>query len=113
VSQVANQKKIALSCKISRGGFTDERVFRVGMADGETYIGACSRRYCYTKDKHIIKDEQPKRGETIDGLVLARHIRDEEGNLLVSVPDGAVLLVSESRVTEAPKDVSPDVLVQS
>jgi hypothetical protein len=111
---VANQKKIALSCTISRGGFTDERVFRVEMANGETYIGACSRRYCYAKDKRIIKEEQPKRGETIDGLVMARHIRDEEeGALLVSVPDGAVLLVSEDRVREAPKDVSPDVPVQS
>jgi hypothetical protein len=113
VIQVANQERIALFCTISRGGFTDEQVFRVETAEGDTYVGACSRRYCYTKDKRILKDEQPKRGESIEGLVLARLIREAEEGMLVTVPDGAVLLVTEDRISEVPKDVSPDVPVQS
>jgi hypothetical protein len=109
---MANSQSIALLCTISRGGFTDERVFRIQVADGSTYVGACARQYCFTRGRVPLKREQPERGKTIDGLVFATRVREEQdGVALVSVPDGAVLPVKVDQIKELPKEFSPDVPV--
>jgi hypothetical protein len=107
-----NAGSISLLCKISRGGFTDERVFRVSLTDGDTYVGACPRQYCFTRKGAPLKRDEPERGKQVDGLVLARHVReDDEKSALVSVPDGEVLLVGTEQIQKDPRGHSSDVLV--
>jgi hypothetical protein len=111
---MAKPELIALLCTISRGGFTDERIFRVKLADDGTHVGACPRQYCYKRSGRLLKEDEPsERGKTIEGLVLARYVREaKEGVALVSVPDGAVVSVRPEQIREAPKEFSPDVPVQ-
>jgi hypothetical protein len=111
---MANNKLIALPCTLSRSGFTDERVFWVKMADESSYAGACPRQYCFAPKGRPIKEDEPERHKSMEGLVLARHVRTEaEDKALVSVPDGGVLLVRADQIRDAPRELSPDVLVQS
>lgn len=99
---------------MSRTGFAHERVFRVPThAEGE-YAGAANAEYCFTKDGKVLKEDQPERGHRLDGLVAARRIRDEEGGgVLVSVPDGGVLVVDHKIIVPHPSGAKPNVPVQS
>jgi hypothetical protein len=109
---MANSESIALSCTITRGGFSDERVFRVNLAGGGTYVGACPRYYCFSSNLQPLKENQPpERGKSIAGLVLASRVREEGDVILVSVPDGAVLAIAAAQIRQAPKEVPPDVPV--
>jgi hypothetical protein len=109
-----NNDTITVSCKITRSGFPTERVFRVQLASGETHVGAAPRPYFFTAGGRPLDENQPGQGKSLDGRIMARRIRPEEaGNVLVSVPDGAVLMVREDRIGAPPKEASTDVPVQS
>lgn len=109
-----NSEQIAILCQLSRGAFTDERIFRIKLAEEGTYTGACPRQYCYTREGKLLKTEQPEKGKQVSGLILARRVADPgEGSVLVSVPDGEVLAVMAEEIRPAPKEVSPDVSLQS
>jgi len=111
---MANSESLALPCKITRSGFSNERVFRIEVADGSIYVGACPRQYCFTGTGQPLKENQPaEKGKIIEGLVLASRVREEgDGIILVSVPDGAVLPVKTAQIQKAPREVAPNVPVQ-
>jgi hypothetical protein len=104
---------VALACKISRSGFPNEAIFRVQVANGDTYVGAAPRQYFYRLDWKPLPEDQPPEGKRIDGRILARIIRKVDEDFLVSVPDGGVLQVNPDQVTRLPKEFSSDVLVES
>jgi hypothetical protein len=104
---------VALSCKISRSGFPNEAIFRVQVANGDTYVGAAPREYFYKSDEKPLQEDEPGEGKKIEGKILAREIGKVDGDFLVSVPDGGVLQVKTGQVTRLPKEFSSDVFVQS
>lgn len=106
-------KPIALRCKISRGGFSGECMFRLTLPDGHVYTSAAPRHYCYTSSGRTLRPDQPPPGQTIEGKVAARLLRYEgDDQALVSVPDGEVLVVPVDQISERPQGVPPDVPVQ-
>jgi len=110
---MTTQEPNALYCTLSMGGFSDERVFRIKLDDGETHIGACSRRYCYTRQLRPVGRTEPERGKQMEGLVAARLLRElEDAQLLFSVPDGEVVVVDRAQATHV-QETSPDVSFQS
>lgn len=109
-----NGKFLAIQCRISRGGFSSERVFRVKLMGGAEHIAAAPVEYFLTERLGPLPADQPeKRGELIPGFVTGRLIRDEVGSQLVSVPSGEVLLLPASEIREYPNERAAHVPVQS
>lgn len=106
--------KIALACRISRGGFSDERVFEIDTPDG-VFSGVVSRRYCWGPNDQLLEEGEPPLGETISGKIAAKVIEFDEATrtLLVSVPDGQVITVGASAVLIRPGEVGINVPVGS
>ncbi len=104
-----------IPCEISRGAFSAERIIQISRgSEEEPHMGACSFRYCFTAKGERLKGDQPPHGEKIKGMVAARRIRDlEDGTVLVSIPDGAVLIVDAEQIKEAPKEPSLNVPIES
>ncbi len=93
---------VKVFCQLSRGGFSDERVFRVALANGETHIGAALVEYCYTSEGQPLGDDQPEKGKPIKGLLDAWVVQTRaDDQVLVSVPDGSVLVVKKSQIARA------------
>lgn len=104
---------IAIKCQVARGGQPDERVFRITLPDGIPYVGVVPRRYCFTRQGTSLSEGEPPAGKRADGLVSARVLREEdEGAFLISVPDGAVLLVYRDDVSPHPEEPAHRVLQQ-
>lgn len=93
---------VALPCIISRGGFSEERVFSLTNLEHE---GVCSRRHLWKKDGTAVEDGEPPIGQKIDGFVAARVIEVEGDSAMVSVPDGEVVQVAIDQLIERPNSV--------
>jgi hypothetical protein len=101
----------ALRCVLSRGAFSDERIIRIKLPEGE-YVGVASRRYCWGKGDKPLDENEPPAGKAIEGKVAARVIEmDGEENVHVSVPDGTVLTVPADLLLERPSEVQAHVPV--
>jgi hypothetical protein len=97
-------KPIALRCKISRGGFSGERVVHVVGPDGKEYKGLAPTHYCWTEDGQRLGLEEPAAGNSIDGLVAAQRLVDLPGNqVVVTTPDGEVFVVSSDIMVPRPE----------
>ena len=97
-----NTRMKAIACEISRGGFSDERVFSIPV-NGQNYQGVASRRHMWTRDGRIIEDGEPPLGKVIPGLIAARilEIKDED-IATVSIPDGEVITIPVSQLLDRP-----------
>src|SRR5205823_4090688 len=104
--------QVALSCELTRGAFSDERVFKLKHTRGE-YQGIASRRYCWGEDNRLLAEHEPAEGEMIEGKVAARIIEVLNGNVLVSLPDGEVITVSRDQLLERPTEVGTNVPLRS
>jgi hypothetical protein len=84
-----------VKCRVSRGGFSSERVFRVRLANGAEHVGAAPVDYFLTEQgERLSPDEPGQRGTQVAGWLVGRLVREEPGgNALVSVPSGEVLLL--------------------
>jgi hypothetical protein len=91
----------AIKCKISRGGFSDERVFAFEVG-GEQYQGVASRRHMWSSNGKPIEDGEPPLGKTIDGLVAARILEVANDQAIVSIPDGEVVTMPLTQLVERP-----------
>jgi hypothetical protein len=95
---------VLLRCRISRGGFSGERVFRIPQADSsEEHIGAASVDYCSHIDRTPIEFEEPAKGDRIDGLVEARVIENGGDTVIVALPDGETIRTKTDQVAYRPK----------
>jgi hypothetical protein len=93
---------LALKCKISRGGFADERVFTIKIEAME-HSGAASRYHMWNENRQPIEEGEPEIGEVIDGMVAARVIETRpNGNALVSIPDGEVIEIPVANLMARP-----------
>lgn len=105
--------RVAIRCKISKGGFSSERVFRIRLNDGE-HVGAAPIEYFSTNDQRPLPADRPaNKGEHIEGFIAGRIVAVEDGSYLVSVPSGEVLLIPGAEIIEQPAGNATHVPVQS
>jgi hypothetical protein len=104
---------IAVRCRISRGGFSSERVFRVTMASGVEHVTAGPVEYFFDENQQRLQADQPPRGVTLAGYVTARVVEQKNDTVLVSVPSGEVLWLGMNEIVEHPKGIRAHVPVQS
>ena len=99
-------RMISVTGKISRSAFSDERVFRLTLADGKEHIGAASLIYLYKSDGRPLSAAEPSPDRSNNGRVAGRGIKETAGGVVVSLPDGEVVEVKRSQVSqEAPRNV--------
>lgn len=98
-----NSRHRAIRCEISRGGFSDERIFVIPIENG-FYEGIASRRHMWTVDGGSIEEGEPPVGQKLEGLVAARVLstRPGSGFVTVSVPDGEVVEVPVASLVNRP-----------
>jgi len=95
----------AIACKISRGGFSDERVFSFKVAD-EEYSGVASRGHMWDANGKPIEDGEPPLGDIMDGYVAVRVLEARaDATALVSVPDGGVVEMPLNQLEDRPSGV--------
>lgn len=105
---------VAVRCRISAGGFSSERIFRVTLANGVEYIGAAPVEYFFDESQKRLSFDQPTRGTVLVGLVAARPVdREPNGVHFVSVPSGDVIGILPTQITEYPQERPSLVPVQS
>jgi hypothetical protein len=98
---------ISVACKISRSAFSDDRVFRVALADGSEYIGAASAMYFSKPGGTPLEAGEPPADRPITGQVVGRTISVLPDTVVVSLPDGEMAKIKSSQVRkEAPPHVS-------
>src|SRR5438552_56134 len=98
----------AISCTMLPGGFSGEIGFQMEFAGG-SHIGLASRRHFWRKDRTPLGKDSVVSAEP--GYVAVRVIREEDGDLLVSIPDGEVLKVRSDQILTL--EHSPNVPVGS
>ena len=103
-------QRVALECEITRGGFSDERIFKILLPSGE-YTSLASRQYCWDDNDEPLQEDQPAAGRTIRGKVAARVIEVNDTGVLVSVPDGEAITVAAAQLLERPAKVGAHVSV--
>lgn len=105
----SNQLK-ALHCKISRGGFSDERVFTLPSG----YSGVASLQYVWHEDGRPLEEGEPPVGQIVDGQVAVRVLEVAEGGqTLVSLPDGGTAEVPADMLIDRPSRVGEHVSLGS
>lgn len=103
----------AIECTISRGGFSDERVFAFQIGD-KTYSGVASRRHMWDKNRQPIEDGEPPLGQKIKGFVAARIVTIEsDESATVSIPDGEVIKIPIALLVDRPAQVEDHVSLGS
>lgn len=106
-----NSKYKAIRCTISRGGFSDERVFDLSPS-GLQYSGVASRRYMWHENGEVIGEGEPPADQAIEGLVAARVVKvEDDGSVYVSVPDGEVVKLRADQLQDRPAGVGENVPV--
>ncbi len=99
--------KVALPCKISAGGFSDEITFKISVSDGE-YLGTASKRYFWRENDEPIGELEV--GTWTKGKMAARVLQKEDDrHVLVSIPDGEVVSVDQARLLERPSELEEHV----
>jgi len=97
---MTTSKYKALECEISRGGFSDERVFV--LMGSVKHQGIASRRHMWTRNGQPIDDGEPPLGNIVSGLIAARIIEIHGQHALVSIPDGEVLDIPIGELFDRP-----------
>ena len=86
-------------CKISRSGFSSERVFEI-VGEDSSIKGVCNKQYCLDAYRDLISDDVPPVGVSIDGFVVVRVLSEEAGVVTISLPSGDVIMISGGGVAE-------------
>lgn len=102
----ANKKLVAVPCRISKGMFSDERVFSIQLIGGKEYKGLTSIDFFWTKDRiPLIFADKP---EIIDGFVAGHVLKElENGQCVVEVPDGMVLAFERDQLIQRSTEIRP------
>jgi hypothetical protein len=85
---------VLLECTLSRGAFSEDRVFELVLGNGKRYVGVAPRHYCYSRKGQLLRPEDPPPDATVPGKTTAQVIRQGDNAILVSLPDGAVVSVA-------------------
>src|SRR5690242_3264271 len=102
-NSMSNSRYKAIHCMISRGGFSDERIFEFPH-NGQLYQGVASRRHMWTESGAPLEEGEPPLGQQIRGLVAAHILQISEGKATVSIPDGEVIAIPVSELIDRPAE---------
>ncbi|MEI7686988.1 MAG: hypothetical protein WCL32_18365 [Planctomycetota bacterium] len=89
----APTKWVKVQCKVSRSGFSSERVFRI-----ENFKGVSHRDYILDDDDRSIGDDVPPEGEEADAYVAAQVLQYDGDEATISLPSGDVVAMPSSRL---------------
>jgi hypothetical protein len=91
-----------IECDVSPGAFSGELAFEI-ILNGEKHVGLAAKMYFFAKDGKQLGDVTTK----TKALIMARVLREEEdGEFLVSIPDGEVIRVKKDHlITSGSKNV--------
>jgi hypothetical protein len=89
---------VNVRCRLSRSGFSGERVFRVACFDGTEHVGVAPTHYCLTGKGKPIGPDVPQKGKPIDGWVEGLLVVDDGERLAVALPDGDTIKVQPDQV---------------
>jgi hypothetical protein len=95
-----NDRTVFLACRLSRSGFSGERVFRVTCPDGSEHVGVAPTHYCRTKSLKPLGPDVPTKGHPIEGLIEVILIDDDGEKVTVALPDGNTIKVNRDQVEE-------------
>jgi hypothetical protein len=107
-----NFKAAFLSCEIKRGGFSGERFFIVSLPNGERYESLAPVDYFRTSDFAELDKESPSGEAPLSGYVVALPVKKERDYVVVEVPDGELIWVSE-KALKSSREASQNVPVGS
>jgi hypothetical protein len=97
---------VALTCKVSPGAFSGERIFQVNLANGQPYRSLAPRQFCWNTDNRLVAENEPQ--NEIDGMIAARVIDSiENDQMIVEVPDGEIIAVDKNLVKTRPTEIKP------
>jgi hypothetical protein len=99
-----NGQMVLLACRVSPGGFSGERVFRIPLADGAIHIGTAPVEYCFSESREPIGKGEPKPGQAINGYVEGRIIANGGANAEVEMPDGEIVVVNMTTIRYVEKE---------
>lgn len=100
-----DRQLVALTCKVSPGGFSGERIFEITLANGESYRSLAPRHFCWNSENHLVAESEPQ--AEITGMIAARVIDVVDGQTIVEVPDGEIIAVDQDRVKPRPTSIKP------
>jgi hypothetical protein len=101
----------ALSCRIGRTGFPDERAFTVPTENEGSHFGSGDAHYFWKADRRPLTADEPGDDAEIDGFVAAQVLKVEGTRALVEVPDAKVIWVKADAIVVRPTEVRFDVPV--
>jgi hypothetical protein len=96
--------KVLVRCQIERGGFGNERTFRVQSNGGE-HVGLAPWIYCFDKNKEPVEAE-PEAGQVINGFIVARIVSITGATAKVVFPDGEVCAFDVTNLIEDEETVN-------
>jgi hypothetical protein len=97
------RKPIAVKCRISRGGFSGERIIKVDLIDGSEHVGLAPTHYCWGAEGKPLGQDDPPIGDSTDGIVAAQELGRSAGGVRVTTPDGEVFAVPLGSVVARPR----------
>jgi hypothetical protein len=90
---------VAVACRISRSGFSGERVFRVQKSDGTDYVGAAPVHYFTAQGRRPIADSVPAtKGEQVPGWIEGILIENGGDEANVVFPGGEMVRVKTDQI---------------
>jgi hypothetical protein len=89
---------VLVGCTIEAGAFSGERVFRLGLADGEEYSGVAPVHYFRDGETRPLGRNVPPAGRSITGYVEGFLVEDGGDQATVELPDGEAHRVPRSQV---------------
>jgi hypothetical protein len=104
----------ALRCKISRGAFSSQRVFKLQLANGDEYVGIGPSHYFYNDKLQRLPKNEPAEEVSIDGFVAARILsEDDQPKVLINIPSGDFITILQSELENLPAEQFSHVPVES
>jgi len=98
-------RSVHLACRLSRSGFSGERVFRVICHDGSEHVGVAPTHYCHTSAGESLGPDLPPKGERIEGLIEGMVVENGGKKTTVALPDGSTIQVHPDQL-RSPESVS-------
>jgi hypothetical protein len=90
--------ELRIPCKISRSGFSAERVFDIALPSG-AIRGAAPREYFRDSNGEDLSDEEPPVGQVASGFVIAQQIGQPQETAVLYLPSGDVIRVPVEMVS--------------
>jgi hypothetical protein len=95
-----NGQLVLVACRLHKGAFSGERVFRLPMAGSrDDYIGIAPVSHCFDEDLKPLGRNEPPGDSEIDGFIEAYLISNGGSEARVELPDGEAIRIPTSRVS--------------